>query len=995
MFTTDTANQLRPFIQKWIQEAVESAEASGGGGAPSPHALNSTHHTGTLADSQAPQFAKTDGSRVFTGNIQVSSGVTVDGVDISAFKALYDGHLSGDSHGVYALAEGYGTRAAAYANRLNRTVTAGTGLTGGGLLTFDRTLAVDFANAAPGAVGLSGAVGVVNQAAREDHTHALDVSISPTWTGTHTFSNRTTHNNGLALGYGDTIEFGSALANLYALGTDTDLLITDNNFKVAGLLGVGTDPTARLHVLGGASTTLVKLEGTTGNYLVVDADASNMVRFGTSDFASGLRGWRIDGDGTAEFNNVFVRGELHATIFVADEMHATGGTLLVKTASKVEAPKSVGDNLLPGSLGSAFTLVVQASYDTGFCYFADNDVLRIKTMLQVGGGLDLYDIYLEVDGTPSSNGDRDLANGNPGTHDVVCRWRQGGAAGLLIQAGTAVVKWGETGGAPGSYTGGVLLTSDLNQSPYIDVFTVSSNGTDAWTVAPTPRVRVGKLDGITDPDLNPSGFGIWTDNGFFDGKIVARTGQILDSVIIGGGSVTAQDVEGWGWGADSTYIDGNQLFTGTVNTDKLNVGIGGGNLIVGANWNDDPTGTALLMPGGWERGGYGTVTTHKLENDSTGTVTGVAGEHYITATVGASSGTYIRTSNNIYVDTGRSYTLSAYARRTSGSGSVSIGVECYDSGGSLLGYRFPALDHGTATGASGLVALQYRYSGTIAGTGSGQDNFYASTYYVKVFVWCAESTSGSTTANLWQVQFEEGDLLTQWAPGMRGNVQIDSQKIMVGTPGAQRTEMVSEGIRGYNSLNALQAIWDSTDGKIKAGGGKVEMSSEGFALRTTASDAAFFLFKDGTNATDIGTMYVYKRTSPSTKTMGFLGVTRTTGGTPAELYLQADSNSSTIALVLDGAANSGAGEVQVLGQFRVGSTQSAFITGGLNVGSATGAATGTVKASGDLVAAGRVSTDNGTTLYELGTYTLAGDAVSNGYVTITINGTAYKFMTRA
>ena len=61
--------------------------------APSPHGLNSSHHTGTLADSQAPQFLKTDGSRELTGDLAVSSGVTVDGVDISVFYNNYQTHL--------------------------------------------------------------------------------------------------------------------------------------------------------------------------------------------------------------------------------------------------------------------------------------------------------------------------------------------------------------------------------------------------------------------------------------------------------------------------------------------------------------------------------------------------------------------------------------------------------------------------------------------------------------------------------------------------------------------------------------------------------------------------------------------------------------------------------------------------------------------------------------------------------------------------------------
>ena len=61
--------------------------------APSPHGLNSAHHDGTLDDSQAPQFLKTDGSRDLTGNLAVSSGVTVDGVDISVLHNNYQTHL--------------------------------------------------------------------------------------------------------------------------------------------------------------------------------------------------------------------------------------------------------------------------------------------------------------------------------------------------------------------------------------------------------------------------------------------------------------------------------------------------------------------------------------------------------------------------------------------------------------------------------------------------------------------------------------------------------------------------------------------------------------------------------------------------------------------------------------------------------------------------------------------------------------------------------------
>ena len=56
---------------------------------PSPHTLSSSHHSGTLADSQAPQFVKLDGTRAFTGNLNMGNNNityvgTVDGIDVSA-----------------------------------------------------------------------------------------------------------------------------------------------------------------------------------------------------------------------------------------------------------------------------------------------------------------------------------------------------------------------------------------------------------------------------------------------------------------------------------------------------------------------------------------------------------------------------------------------------------------------------------------------------------------------------------------------------------------------------------------------------------------------------------------------------------------------------------------------------------------------------------------------------------------------------------------------
>jgi hypothetical protein len=68
---------IEAHVRGWIQEM--GGTPGSGGYAPTPHDLNSGHHTGSLGDGQAPQFLKTDGSRTLTGNLAAADGVTIMG----------------------------------------------------------------------------------------------------------------------------------------------------------------------------------------------------------------------------------------------------------------------------------------------------------------------------------------------------------------------------------------------------------------------------------------------------------------------------------------------------------------------------------------------------------------------------------------------------------------------------------------------------------------------------------------------------------------------------------------------------------------------------------------------------------------------------------------------------------------------------------------------------------------------------------------------------
>lgn len=191
-----------------ILDLINAVGGGAGPFAPTPHDLNSPHHTGSVGDNQAPQFLKIDGTRQLVGNLSVADNITIDGVDLSVFKSAYDIHagldaatahgsvglhnhqsnpqgglldhglaLSGlldDDHTQYAHADGSGTRRAYEAQRLNKSILAGNGLTGGGLLNQDRTLSVLLNS------GWSGL-------AVDSNGLKVDLSASFIWTNNHTF----------------------------------------------------------------------------------------------------------------------------------------------------------------------------------------------------------------------------------------------------------------------------------------------------------------------------------------------------------------------------------------------------------------------------------------------------------------------------------------------------------------------------------------------------------------------------------------------------------------------------------------------------------------------------------------------------------------------------------------------------------------------------------------------------------------------------------------
>jgi len=199
-------------------------------------------------------------------------------------------------------------------------------------------------------------------------------------------------------------------------------------------------------------------------------------------FASGDYGWQIT-PSEAEFGNITARGEIRTAVFKYGEVHAQAGQLLVTPNAD--------------KLNVDVTIAASGSFDVGEAgRFSANDVVRLKD--------GVADVWLTVTAD----------NGN-GTYNYTRSY--GSAVGTVFRCGTAVVGYGSSG------EGGVLLDAMTANGPFVDIFTHTGS---PWTTL-TTKARLGNLAGISDASLNPSGYGLYSNNVFLSGKLVAAAGECV------------------------------------------------------------------------------------------------------------------------------------------------------------------------------------------------------------------------------------------------------------------------------------------------------------------------------------------------------------------------------------------------------------------------------------------------------------------------------------
>lgn len=233
------------------------------------------------------------------------------------------------------------------------------------------------------------------------------------------------------------------------------------------------------------------------DYLNQPVRTTDDVRFKSltsTNYVSGAlgSGFKIDENGDAVFDNLTVRKQFNVYELVLNKISGTNGALAVTDTIKI-------DTVTETSTG--YDCTIDTGGNTIAVPFQVDDLLRC----QVWNGTGLKYYFAKV-----------TAVGN-GTFTIDKASKVG--AGVPA-SGDTVVRFGNTSNV--NRQGLLYLTASDTNAPYLDVL----DGVTSDNLAGKTKVRLGRLDGITDADLgNLSGYGLYGQNVFVKGKIHVTGGN--------------------------------------------------------------------------------------------------------------------------------------------------------------------------------------------------------------------------------------------------------------------------------------------------------------------------------------------------------------------------------------------------------------------------------------------------------------------------------------
>jgi hypothetical protein len=324
------------------------------------------------------------------------------------------------------------------------------------------------------------------------------------------------------------------------LGTSNEIFVADGDVGIN--LGNASFASAPFSVT--KAGVLKAVSGTIGGWNLgsdrIFSDNINITSAGTietSDFASGVKGWRISAlnNGTAEFENAVIRGTMKTAVFEKETVNAVGGQLYVANSTVLSGS---------GTISASFTTmsVENVSGFTGSYGDGAGEILSLKKIHTTGFSTEYIKVQSASRKDPSSDtdfsGDLFVIRGYSGS----------------LSAGVNSSSLGDDPNPPQDYEPGQVLVSTgisgsgfirlnanptTNETPYIDI--VERTGSVIYDVE--LKARLGDLSGLSSAQvgLRP-GFGLFTERAFLTKDVTVGT-LATEHIVIDGTSLKFLDNE--------------------------------------------------------------------------------------------------------------------------------------------------------------------------------------------------------------------------------------------------------------------------------------------------------------------------------------------------------------------------------------------------------------------------------------------------------------------
>lgn len=331
--------------------------------------------------------------------------------------------------------------------------------------------------------------------------------------GIHSGSSRLYNNNPIRFWAGSPIVNNvNDLLNDESFDYDYNFVVTQNGFLYANDAQISGQIEARSgRILGDFYV------GENNNGIIIHADNQNVDKsyIGSIRYASGplnRGGWTINADGSAEFNNVSIRGKITSSVFEHNHISSVGGSLFIAPTFYTDDYSSniiVSDQNSPNTYQVTWSLKDTISNTFGGKPITENSFLLIDGDVIINETINhLTNILAVIKKIPKESEPLELI--------VEFHYEDILLAGKRFQPGTTIVLYGTPEARNGLY-----LTATGPNAPYIEIY---NNFEATENLTTIPAVRLGNLQGIRDSQFaatgeNLSGYGLYSNNVFLSGEL--------------------------------------------------------------------------------------------------------------------------------------------------------------------------------------------------------------------------------------------------------------------------------------------------------------------------------------------------------------------------------------------------------------------------------------------------------------------------------------------